>query len=106
MCSSGWHQAALLSQSELTDYISYARTHVQPILTDAAADQLVEGYVPSPFFNPSKRSGFSRASPPHRLREDGLAILCIMQTLQAPVLPWVSFRSGGFPKPATRVEGL
>jgi DNA replication licensing factor MCM4 len=38
-------QASLLSQSELTDYISYARTHVQPVLTDAAADQLVEGYV-------------------------------------------------------------
>jgi DNA replication licensing factor MCM4 len=29
----------------LTDYVSYARSHVQPVLSDEAAHELVEGYV-------------------------------------------------------------
>jgi len=29
----------------LTQYISYARRHVQPLISDQARDKLVEGYV-------------------------------------------------------------
>mmetsp|Transcript_7204 Transcript_7204/g.13466 ORF Transcript_7204/g.13466 Transcript_7204/m.13466 type:complete len:919 (-) Transcript_7204:135-2891(-) len=34
-----------LDRQTLTDYISYARNCVSPLLTDEAADELVEGYV-------------------------------------------------------------
>jgi hypothetical protein len=52
--------------------------------------------------NPRSRSPAapvgSRASPPHRPREDGSPTL---QTLQDPILlsPWLFYRGGGFPKP-------
>jgi DUF438 domain-containing protein len=34
-----------LSMGELTDYINYARTHINPTITDEAAADLVQNYV-------------------------------------------------------------
>jgi DNA replication licensing factor MCM4 len=34
-----------IEASLLTDYVSFARSHVQPVLSDEAAEELVEGYV-------------------------------------------------------------
>lgn len=35
----------VLSQKEFMEYISWSRRHIQPKITDAAAEKLVEGYV-------------------------------------------------------------
>ena len=39
------HSDATVDQALLTDYISYARSHVHPRLTDDAAELLINGYV-------------------------------------------------------------
>jgi DNA replication licensing factor MCM4 len=35
----------VLDLSTLTDYVSYARKHIHPQLSDEAADELITGYV-------------------------------------------------------------
>lgn len=35
----------MLDISTLTDYVSYARKHIHPQLSDEAADELITGYV-------------------------------------------------------------
>lgn len=35
----------MLDLSTLTDYVSYARKHIHPQLSDEAADELITGYV-------------------------------------------------------------
>jgi DNA replication licensing factor MCM4 len=38
-------RATEINTSTLTDYISYARKHIQPVITDESADDLVQGYL-------------------------------------------------------------